>query len=422
MGHRLYLSIAAVAILASACSQKPSESIAASPTSPSPVAAQSGSGGVSGPMVVNFPARNDTVDFRRQLESKYANDLHRPSGQVFVDFEGDAAWIGEYQRLRSNGCDHNTSVQRVLAQIDGSGQAQICSVLNFAETATYASREELVDFRHQLGAKYQSMGRSFQSAVDADGIGIWVGEYLRYRSSGCDHGSAVQKTLTQVDGNPAPESCIVACAYTFSPTAARLEAAGGAFTVTAVRTSGSCEWIAGSEVPWMAVNRPISGGANSPLSFVLSPNTSTADRTGSIRIDYAGGNSYFTVTQSGTGGSLQFQMFDPAQSATSPTTECQIRNSNSVCTLTATDGGRPAPPGIYDWRVEYTYNGSKVKTQSGALPTFSFSEACSAAAGSGSAISLNVRLIATPANGSSTTLNSGQGNQQSLQLKAFACP
>lgn len=421
MPYRLYISTAVAVLALVACSQKPA-STSALPTSPSAIAAIGGSGGVSGPAIVNFPARNDTVDFRRQLESKYANELKRPTGQVYVDFEGDAAWIGEYQRLRSNGCDHNTSVQRVLAQIDGSGDAQICSVLYFAETATYASREELVDFRHQLGGKYQGMGRTFQSAVDADGIGIWVGEYLRYRSSGCDHGSAVQKTLTQVDGNPAPESCIVTCAYTFSPVSMSIDPAGGSFAATAVRTSGSCEWIAGSEVPWMSVNRPITGGANSTLNFIVQPNTSGAERSGTIRIAYAGGHSYFNVTQPAPGGNLQFQMFDPAQSATASTTECQIRTPNSVCTLTVTDGGRPAPPGNYDWRVEYTYNGSKVKTQSGALPTFSFSEACSAAAGSGSTITISVRLIATPSSGTQTTLNSGQGNQPALQLKAFACP
>jgi len=414
MVNRLLLSLCAVA-LAMACSHKPSDT-AASPTSPSPIAAMDG-GGVSGPQIVNFPARNDTVDFRRQLETKYANDLKRPTGQVYVDFEGDAAWIGEYQRMRANGCDHNTSVQRVMGQIDGSGTNQVCSVLNFPETATYASREELVDFRHQLGGKYQSMGRSFSSAVDADGIGIWVGEYLRYRSSGCDHGSSVQKTLTQVDGNPAPESCVVTCAYTFSPTSTRIDPVGGSFTATAVRTSGSCEWIAGSEVPWMSVNRPISGGANSPLNYIVQANTTGAERSGSIRVAYAGGNSYFNVTQSASGANLQFQMFDPAVSANNPTTECQIRTPGSVCTLVARDGNNPAPSGNYEWRVEYTYNGSKLKTQSGALPTFSFSEACSAAAGSGSAISLSVRLVAP-----GTTLQSGQGNQPPLQLKAFACP
>jgi hypothetical protein len=416
MANRLLLSLCLVA-LAIACSHKPNDT-AASPTSPSPIATADGiGGGVSGPQIVNFPARNDTVDFRRQLESKYANDLRRPTGQVYVDFEGDAAWIGEYQRMRANGCDHNTAVQRVMGQIDGSGTNQVCSVLSFPETATYASREELVDFRHQLGGKYQSMGRSFSSAVDADGIGIWVGEYLRYRSSGCDHASSVQKTLTQVDGNPAPESCVVSCAYTFSPTSLTATAAGGSFSTTAVRTSGSCEWIAGSEVPWIAVTRPIAGGANSPLSFIVEPNTSGGSRSGSIRVAYAGGNSYFNVNQPASGGNLQFQMFDPSVSANNPTTECQIRTTSSVCTLVARDGNGAPPPGNYEWRVEYTYNGSKLKTQSGALPTFSFSEACSAAGGAGSAINLSVQLV-----GPGATLQSGQGNQPPLQLKAFACP
>jgi hypothetical protein len=167
----------------------------------------------------------------------------------------------------------------------------------------------------------------------------------------------------------------------------------------------------------MSVNRPFSGGANSPLNFIVQANTTGAERSGSIRVAYAGGTSFFGVTQSASGANLQFQMFDPAVSANNPTTECQIRTPGSVCTLVARDGTSPAPAGNYEWRVEYTYNGSKLKTQSGALPTFSFSEACSAAAGSGSVISLKVRLVAPGA-----TLESGQGNQPPLQLRAFACP
>ena len=422
MSTRYLLAACAIAATAMACSDNKKESFASSPTAPTAVSPLAASGGVSGPAVVNFPPRNDTVDFRRQLESKYAGQLGRPAGQVYVDHEGDAAWIGEYERLRTNGCDHNTAVQRVMEQIDGTGSGQICSALQFPETASYPPREELVDCRRQLGAKYQSMGRTFQSSVDADGIGIWVGEYLRYRSSGCDHATAVQKTLTQIDGNPAPESCITSCAYTFSPASMRVGAEGGAFAASAVRTSGSCDWIAGSEVPWMSVNRPITGSNNSPLNVIVQNNTTGGERTGSIRVAYAGGNSYFTVTQSAAGGSLAFQMFDPSQSATVATTECQIRTTGSVCTLVAMDGGRPAPPGIYDWRVEYSYNGSKVKTQSGALPTFSFSESCSAAAGTGASISLSVRLVASPSNGPSTTLTTGSGNQPALNMKAFACP
>ena len=425
MGNRRYfslcISVTAIALVMS-CSRKPGET-AASPTSPTAIAAIEGnSGGVSGPSLVPMPARNDTVDFRRQLESKYANDLRRPASQVFVDHEGDAAWIGEYVRYRTNGCDHNTAVQRTMEQIDGASAGPVCSVLQFPENAIYPPREHLVDFRRQLGAKYQSMGRSFSSSVDPDGSGIWVGEYLRYRSSGCDHASAVQKTLTQIDGNPPPPSCVVACAYTFSPVTATIPSAGGFFGTTAIRTSGSCEWIAGSEVDWITVNRPITGGDRSPLTFTVQQNTTPNSRAGSIRVVYAGGTSYFNIAQQPAGDSLAFVMFDPAQSATLPTSECQVRTTGTVCTLAATDGGRPAPSGRYEWTVEYTYNGSKLRTQAGALPTFSFTETCSAVGITGGAvIPMKVKLVAT-VNGVTSVLTSGEGSQVPLQLRAFPCP
>src|SRR5690242_15441195 len=107
MSTRYILAACAIAATAMACSDSRKESFAGSPTAPTALAPSAQSGGVSGPMIVNFPPRNDTVDFRRQLENKYAGQLGRPSGQVYVDHEGDAAWIGEYERLRTNGCDHN---------------------------------------------------------------------------------------------------------------------------------------------------------------------------------------------------------------------------------------------------------------------------------------------------------------------------
>ena len=69
-------------------------------------------------MLVGFPARTDTVDFRTQLENKYVSMGRRPA-QTIVDMEGEATWVGEYNRYRVNGCDHNTATQRTLAQIDG---------------------------------------------------------------------------------------------------------------------------------------------------------------------------------------------------------------------------------------------------------------------------------------------------------------
>src|SRR5204862_1753276 len=133
---------------------------------------------------------------------------------------------------------------------------------------------------------------------------IWVGEYLRYRSSGCDHATAVQKTMTQIDGNPAPETCAASCAYTFSPLTASIASAGGSFSTTAMRTAGTCDWIAGSEVPWVSVNRPITGTNRSALSFTVQQNTDAASRQGSIRVAYPGGTSFFTITQSAAGARL----------------------------------------------------------------------------------------------------------------------
>jgi hypothetical protein len=112
-----------------------------------------GSGGVSRPMIVNFPSRADTVEFRQQLETKYAAGLGRPVSQVFVDMEGEVVWIQEYDRYRVNGCDHTTATQYTLSQIDGAAASPVCSLRQFPETATYPPRNEVVDFRRQLGTK-----------------------------------------------------------------------------------------------------------------------------------------------------------------------------------------------------------------------------------------------------------------------------
>ena len=129
-------------------------------TSPSAVTpGEPGGGGVSRPALVGFPARTDTVDFRTQLENKYVSMGRRPAPTI-VDMEGEATWVGEYSRYRVNGCDHDTATQRALAQVDGAAPGQVCSILQFPETAIYPPRDHVVDFRRQLGAKYQSLGRS----------------------------------------------------------------------------------------------------------------------------------------------------------------------------------------------------------------------------------------------------------------------
>jgi hypothetical protein len=416
--RHLSACIILVTVAVAACSPNPERAMSAAPTAPSAVLpVDAASGGVSGPAIVAFPARSDALDFRRQLETKYTS-MGRPPAQTYVDMEGEVAWIGEYQRYRVNGCDHDTATRNVLAQVDGAAPAPICSLLAFPETAVYPPRDHVVDFRRQLGAKYQSMGRSAQSSVDGDGAAIWLSEYLRYRTSGCDHATASQKALEQVDGKPASETCLVTCSYAVdSPRSA--PAPGGDFSVEMDRRSGSCNWLAQSEVSWIVLRPPVTGGHRSPVSYAVLPNTG-GPRTGRIRVNYPGGVANLDVNQASQTHNLAFQFFDPATS-TSPVTECQVKSSATICTLTATSV-LPAAVARYDWSVEYVYGSSKVRTQSGSLSTLSFTEACSAAAGGGSVVPITVKLTATDVQGNSATLYSGQGSQPALQLRAFACP
>jgi hypothetical protein len=407
-----------IALVAAACSPKP-DGAAAHLTGPSAMTLPdpSGSGGISRPALVNFPARTDTLDFRHQLESKYVS-MGRPAQQVFVDQDGEVAWIGEYERYRVNGCDHDTATRNVMAQIDGQAAAPVCALLAFPETAVYPPRDHVVDFRRQLGAKYQSMGRAAQSSVDADGAAIWISEYLRYRTSGCDHATAVQKTLTQVDGNAAPGTCVEACAYYIAgPQLA--PATGGSLSAEMVRTSGSCEWIAESEVEWIVLNRPITGGDRSVLTYTILPN-SGGSRSGSIRVNYPGGRSYVQVNQGAQSTNVGFQLFDLSTQSTA-TTECRLKVTNTACTLSAVNTALPNPIATYDWRVEYAYNGSKVKTQASALSTFTFNETCGPSAADGSPIAMSVRLTVTDTAGNTQTVSSGQGIQPMLQLRSYNC-
>ena len=216
------------------------------------------------------------------------------------------------------------------------------------------------------------MGRSVQSAVDADGIGIWMGDYFRYRSSGCDHATAAPKVLTQVDGNPAPETCLAQCVYRV-PSSAAAPRGGRNIPRRPERTSGSCDWLAESEVPWINLSRPVTGGNRSPLIFTVQPNTG-GPRRGSIRISYAGGQTALEVDQSSASQNIAFEFFDPARS-TFPVTECHIQSAATICTLNPV-AHLPTVIVNYDWRVEYAYDGIKVRTQVGPLSTMSFTESC----------------------------------------------
>ena len=79
-----------------ACSRGNDRNVATSPTSPTSATADTTItyvGGVSGPMDVLFPPRNESFVFRNALETKYASGLGRAASGTFVDLEGEVVWM-----------------------------------------------------------------------------------------------------------------------------------------------------------------------------------------------------------------------------------------------------------------------------------------------------------------------------------------
>ncbi len=82
--------------------------------------------GETPPGVVNFPPRDQSFQFRQQLEAKYRDQLRRPPSPTYVDVEGSLVWTQEYLRYRVNRCDHVTATLRVVQQIEGRGIGPVC--------------------------------------------------------------------------------------------------------------------------------------------------------------------------------------------------------------------------------------------------------------------------------------------------------
>jgi hypothetical protein len=155
----------------------------------------------SGPMVVRFPPRNEPLNFKVQLEAKYRDQLRRSAGSSFVDPEGDIVWTTEYLLYRLNLCGHADAVAKVMRQID-TGQLQPLCGTAAEGTIPFPPRNEPLDFRNQLEAKYRDgLQRSPSSTfVDLEGDVVWITEYTRFRVNECGHDESVQKVFRIIDG------------------------------------------------------------------------------------------------------------------------------------------------------------------------------------------------------------------------------
>lgn len=151
------------------------------------------------PAAINFPPRNESLEFRTALEARYRDVMRRASTGSFVDNEGSVVWTQEYLRYRVNQCGHQDATNRVMLQIDGRGIQPVCGT---ATSASFPPRNEPFDFRSQLEAKYRDGLRrgSSQTYVDVEGDIVWTQEYLRYRVSRCTHAQAQDRVFQQIAG------------------------------------------------------------------------------------------------------------------------------------------------------------------------------------------------------------------------------
>lgn len=425
---RLFVAVCALTLTLSACSGSDRRTVASTPTTPTDLAAMTPGGtGVSGPTAMPSPARNETVDFRNQLETKYQSGLNRSASITAVDREGEVIWIQEYIRYRVSGCDHGTAVQRVMTQIDGGAAGADCGATPTGTAAvTFSSRADVVTFRQLLETRYLQMNRSLVSTfVDAEGAAIWTSEYLRYRTNDCDHASAVQKVLTQVDGNAAPATCVpvfAACSYRFAQGGQNVPSAGGDFFVDIHKLAGTgaCTWtVTNLASSFVSQVTPTTGDGFGKVTFRVARNDS-ASRTGNLRFSYEGGSITHEIAQASSPYTVFFNMVDGNRSS-GATTQCEVRGTATPCTFTA---NADLPGALtYSWRLVYSYGIDKTITQSSSSNSFVLTEGCGGANSTteGFDVDLSVTMTVRNDRGEEATVRSGEGSQPTLRLKTYRC-
>ncbi len=157
---------------------------------------------------LSFPPRNETFDFRNQLDAKYRDGLRRGAVSSYSDVEGSVVWTQEYLMYRVQACSHQVAVEKVRTQIFNQGLPGVCGTVAPGQVV-FPPRNESLVFRQALEGIYRDELKrpAVQTYVDQEGDVVWIQEYLRYRLNGCSHAQATSRVMTQIDGGGIPPVC-----------------------------------------------------------------------------------------------------------------------------------------------------------------------------------------------------------------------
>lgn len=418
-----------------ACSRTPDRPTVTSPTAPSVLAGAPNASLINipgalltapvpaaGKFDANFPPRDRTFDFLLRLTVVYRDVLRQGGVSLFVDVEGQAVWIQELARYLANGCDFPTSVQRVFAQIDGNAPGFLCAPPAANATIDFPPRDVVLAFMLLLDQKYQQMGRpAIFSAIDREGIVIWLLEYLRYSVNGCDHETATANVLIQITTRvgPPPICRKPPCSYTPSEHP-RPGSQGGTFTVVMFRREGECDWTAKSQSNFITLVTS-SGTFSGHLTFTVSPNSTGQSRRGTILVEWDNGSTEVIVDQAGFNSQLNIQLFD-LNKQTGETSECDVVLASHQCVIKVVSF---LANGIatYSWTATYAYGAVQKNPGQAGGDTFVITEACGGSGSTGDGlvaeVVITLNVVDTAGNGFSVV--TGQNGHPSKFFRFRTC-
>ena len=143
-----------------------------------------------------MPSQHDAYAFRTTLDATYRDRLGRPPAESFVPAADAVRYTLRYLRYRVYRCDHEQATAHVFTQLEGRGVPDVCGRI---DSIAFPPRDQVVDFRRRLEAKFRDERKARPQAthVDLEGDAIWTQEYLRYRLSNCSTTDATARHILQ---------------------------------------------------------------------------------------------------------------------------------------------------------------------------------------------------------------------------------